>query len=601
MASHEKKNALIVEFGGNHSETIPFFIDSFNLAGYVVYVFFQGAAWQESFLGDLSGKHEFYLIRSLDELIQKAQSSFFDKVVYNSARNLRVGKSDGVYLFKILLDVLSQQDILIQAHSHTDIQLDFVREFNTRKIAPTPLLEKYVDNYFIPYYDGLLGEQNISINLDEEKISLIKIGGIEAHSTGNIGAEYLLDAVKANIDVVIYASGKVKNPEIEEIIRSGGKILQHFHSSIIARCAVRNMSFLWIYHTPDGIYTRRTLSGAIPFSVNYGIPPILDVHTATIYSIHNGFLKLEPTEKNWISRLSKISPEYYLSLFSEWQLSRQKLINEEQERFVKWLCESKIKGDSKMEVSVKNSFQEYMLGDFGKVQGWCLHSVPYLIERISSFQMDNNISGGVMEIGVHHGKLFLALHTLTQGEERSLAIDLFDAQDLNVDKSGCGNEAILDENIKKLSFRPEFIDKLKVDSLSLAVEDVANLQRKYGKFRIISIDGGHTPEHTIHDFNIAQNLLANGGLVIVDNINNIDWPGVYEGIAYIFLKDRPKLVPFLVGANKLFLTTLGFHSRLFAHTLNAINSESSQNLKAPTKRVKMFGHDVIAWRVKSHW
>lgn len=336
MASHEKKNALIVEFGGNHSVTIPFFIDSFNLAGYVVYVFFQGAAWQESFLGDLSGKHEFYLIRSLDELIQKAKSSFFDKVVYNSARNLRVGKSDGVYLFKILLDVLSQQDILIQAHSHTDIQLDFVREFNTRKIAPTPLLEKYVDNYFIPYYDGLLGEQNISINLDEEKISLIKIGGIEPHSTGNIGAEYLLDAVKANIDTIIYASGTVKNPEIEEIIKLGGQILQYFHSSIIARCAIRNMSLIWIYHTPGGIYTTRTLSGSIPFSVNYGIPPILDLHTATIYSIHKGCLKIGP-EENLICRLSKMSKEHYFSLFSEWQLSRHKLINQEQERFIKWL------------------------------------------------------------------------------------------------------------------------------------------------------------------------------------------------------------------------------------------------------------------------
>jgi hypothetical protein len=601
MANYEKRNALIVEFGGNHSETIAFFIDCLSLAGYAVYVFFQGAAWQESFLGDLSGTREFYLVRNLEQVIQYTKSAFFDKVVYNSARNLRVGKSDGIRLFKILLDVLPQQDILIQAHSREDIKLDCVQGFDTRRIAPTPLFEEFVDNYFIPYYDGLLGQKNISVNLDEERISLIKVGGIETHSTGNIGAEYLLDVAKANIGVVIYASGKVKNPEIEEIIRSGGQILQHFHASVIARCALRNMSFIWIYHTPDGIYTRRTLSGSIPFSVNYGIPPIIDVHTATTYSIHNGCLKFELREKNLISRLSEISAEHYFSLFSEWQFSRQKLINAEQERFVKWLCESKIKGDAKMEVSVKNNFEKYMLGDFGKIQGWCLHSVPYLIERISSFQMDNNISGGVMEIGVHHGKLFLALHTLTQGEERSLAIDLFDDQDLNVDKSGCGNEAILDENIKKLSFRSQFIDKLKVDSLSLSVEDVANLQRKHGKFRIISIDGGHTPEHTIHDFNIAQNFLANGGLVIVDDINNIDWPGVYEGIAYIFLNDRPRLVPFLVGANKLFLTTLGFHNRLFAYTLNAINSENYQNLKAPTKRVKMFGHEVIAWRVKSHW
>ena len=258
----------------------------------------------------------------------------------------------------------------------------------------------------------------------------------------------------------------------------------------------------------------------------------------------------------------------------------------------------RFKGELNMTSVVSNKFEEYMSNYFQKVQGWCFVPIPYLIERISYFQKENNISGGVMEIGVHHGKLFLALHALTKGEERSLAIDVFEDQDLNIDNSGHGNQEILDENIKHFSFRQEFIDKMKADSSSLSDEDVANLQRKYGKFRIISIDGSHTPEHTIRDFNIAQNLVANGGLVAIDDIDNINHPGVYEGIARIFICDRPRLVPFLIGGRKLFLTTIGFHRRLFNYTLNCIKSEKSQNIEGATKQVKMFGHDVIVWRLK---
>jgi hypothetical protein len=247
-------------------------------------------------------------------------------------------------------------------------------------------------------------------------------------------------------------------------------------------------------------------------------------------------------------------------------------------------------------LTIEKSFQRFMLNGFPKIQGWCEPSVPYMTEKLAHFQNQNSISGSVMEIGVHHGKLFLVLNALTQDNERSLAIDVFEDQDLNIDHSGRGDKSMLDSNIEQFSDRKEFIDKLKADSSALSDEDVANLQRQYGKFKIISIDGGHTPEHTIRDFNIAQNLIANGGIVIIDDINNISWPGVYEGVARIFFSDRPRVVPFLLGCNKLYLTTIGYHKRLFDYTLSCIKTDQSQKIAGTTKRVKMFGHDVVSWK-----
>ena len=57
------------------------------------------------------------------------------------------------------------------------------------------------------------------------------------------------------------------------------------------------------------------------------------------------------------------------------------------------------------------------------VDGW-LHSeaartIPALVER----QRTLGVSGGVAEIGVHHGKLFILLYLLSR--EKAVAIDLF--------------------------------------------------------------------------------------------------------------------------------------------------------------------------------
>lgn len=244
-----------------------------------------------------------------------------------------------------------------------------------------------------------------------------------------------------------------------------------------------------------------------------------------------------------------------------------------------------------------NKIENYLQVGFKEVEGWCSYSIPPLAKTISDYQIKNAIQGGALEIGVHHGKFFIVLHNLTNTTlEPSVAIDIFDEQTLNIDSSGKGNREIFDRNVAKYAINPKSIHCISRDSTELSAADIVKIESEYGKFRIISIDGGHTVEHTINDFNIASNLICNGGVVVLDDYYNQDWPGVHEGIAYIFLHNRPKLVPFLIAPNKLFFTTISYRKKMFDLITNFIKNRTFRIEKGKLKIVKMYGYDVLSYK-----
>ena len=62
------------------------------------------------------------------------------------------------------------------------------------------------------------------------------------------------------------------------------------------------------------------------------------------------------------------------------------------------------------------------------------------IVALGSVQKHLGIRGAVSEIGVHHGRLFILLHLLTEASEASVAWDLFESQNDKADGSGRGNK-----------------------------------------------------------------------------------------------------------------------------------------------------------------
>jgi hypothetical protein len=203
------------------------------------------------------------------------------------------------------------------------------------------------------------------------------------------------------------------------------------------------------------------------------------------------------------------------------------------------------------------------------VKGWVSPGAIHAIVGLSQEQRKANVAGGVAEIGVHHGRLFILLYLLGATAEPAVAIDLFSQQELNIDHSGEGDLACFKKNLNRHADSSRLVlyegDSTKLDPQQLI--DLAG-----GRLRLISIDGGHTPEITSHDLYVGEGALADGGVIILDDCFNETWPGVVEGVQQHFESPR-SIVPFGIGANKTFFCHKSF-AKDYAAVLKAMDPKA---------------------------
>ena len=163
------------------------------------------------------------------------------------------------------------------------------------------------------------------------------------------------------------------------------------------------------------------------------------------------------------------------------------------------------------------------------IEGWLSPAVPWAIEAVQIAHDRLNVSGSLVEIGVHHGKFFTFLDQIRRDDESAHAIDLFGDQKLNVDKSGKGSAAAFLTNLRNHSRAPDATRLWQGDSTRLVHEP--HVRSAVAPCRLFSLDGGHTAEHTASDLRFAEQVVVNGGVVFVDDILNPEWPGVINGVA----------------------------------------------------------------------
>ena|ERR1700722_9312703 len=230
---------------------------------------------------------------------------------------------------------------------------------------------------------------------------------------------------------------------------------------------------------------------------------------------------------------------------------------------------------------VNSALKQYYEVGFSKIEGWCSEQLFHTVDLFDSLPINKN--GGVCEIGVHHGKLYLLLNQVTSVGAQSFAVDVFEEAALNIDLSGHGSREAFMNNLAQFDVhRGKNTIIIKGDSTDSKLQ----LEKTIGpgSLRFLSIDGGHTAEHTISDLKLANQLISNEGVVILDDILNGHWLGVIEGATH-FLLGRPTLVPFALGQNKLYLCKLSFQKYYF-------NVLSESPMK--TKIVPFFGHPLVA-------
>lgn len=137
------------------------------------------------------------------------------------------------------------------------------------------------------------------------------------------------------------------------------------------------------------------------------------------------------------------------------------------------------------------------------IAGWMEPISAYLATYFAELQREWSINGGVAEVGVHHGKFFLALVMASLQEEEHIAIDLFeDMQGLNVDLSGRGSPSYFKTNLRNFSVSDASVTIWPASSAN--VSEASSMWTR--SVRMWSVDGGHTPELTFNDLVRSQHL-----------------------------------------------------------------------------------------------
>ena len=218
------------------------------------------------------------------------------------------------------------------------------------------------------------------------------------------------------------------------------------------------------------------------------------------------------------------------------------------------------------------------------VTGFLQPEILTVLDALNAAQRTKHVSGGAAEIGVHHGKLFIGLRLLQRPGEKSVAIDIFGDQELNVDGSGHGDYEKFENNVKLWSSMDDVVVH-QGDSTKLEPAKLRELAG--GDIRFFSVDGGHTDEIVYSDMKLAEATLADGGIVIADDVFNEYWPGVATGTLR-YLNDGAKLVPFLIGFNKVFFT----HAEYSEFYRGEVESALGGKLRLATAPSEFAGHEV---------
>ena len=222
-----------------------------------------------------------------------------------------------------------------------------------------------------------------------------------------------------------------------------------------------------------------------------------------------------------------------------------------------------------------------------QVDGWLDDGVLDMMKVIGAFQTASSVVGNIAEIGVYHGRFLIALAHLGRPGELCLGIDVFADQAKNLDHSGAGDAQKLRQNLQAYAPTELRYQLIQADSLSLTLRERVEINVQFGPFRLFSVDGGHTRQHALNDLLLAQDLLAPGGVIWVDDYYNRHWPGVAEGVGRFFTGHDARVAPFMFGHNKLCLTHLASHKALLDRCVERFSGYDNFKL------VRMYDFDAV--------
>lgn len=192
---------------------------------------------------------------------------------------------------------------------------------------------------------------------------------------------------------------------------------------------------------------------------------------------------------------------------------------------------------------------------FRSIDGWLHPFTSWLIFELSCGQANLGVGGSVVEIGVHHGKSFLPMYLGTEKHDPAIAIDVFEMQQYNMDRSGKGDRDKFLDNIKTIAGTMDGVTMITNSSELVTPNEIL----KWGRVRMFSIDGSHTEEATLADLRLALATLCDGGVIFLDDLFNESWPEVVGATAR-FLGQIDNIAPVILMPGKVMLCDRNFIS-----------------------------------------
>jgi len=173
----------------------------------------------------------------------------------------------------------------------------------------------------------------------------------------------------------------------------------------------------------------------------------------------------------------------------------------------------------------------YLAEGYRAVPGMSSQFAAAITCGLMRIQTSLGITGHAAEIGTFQGRFFIALaHALAPGE-RALGIDRFDWPDANVlDR--------FEENCRNHGISPEQRITWKADSSEISAEEL--LHRLGGPGRLFHIDGEHTRAALSQDLELATATLAEGGLIVLDDMLHPGYPTLILAV-HEYLQKHPEM------------------------------------------------------------
>ncbi len=181
-------------------------------------------------------------------------------------------------------------------------------------------------------------------------------------------------------------------------------------------------------------------------------------------------------------------------------------------------------------------YKEFCDG-FNDVEGWFSLDSAALWDALLEYQASLKLGGHIFEIGVFKGKsaAMLALHMAK--DENLLLVDPWTLDDV--------------VRNRLLAVKPDNL--LFCPMPSTAVWSSQVIQTGRFSFRWIHVDGEHSGVAVDNDLRLANELLHDKGVLVVDDFFNPAYPQITWSTIRFLDKHRYELAPFLCGFNKLYI------------------------------------------------